>query len=319
MAPAWLCVIQLDKQFIDLPRSHKHYPGKAIGHITKFFPSGRVGISGDRARSFLPKNLILLACEDSSITSELSPALNLTKLPSHVTQEMLDDDDDLDEPSPTPPTPPPTPPVPPAQAEELTEHSENCSQCGSPDLRRFHYHDPNEYYFYCRDCGHEGWRHEKLPPAQVEELEAEELDAIAKPTEAIATSEVMEVPPLEVVETEELEEKCCPHCGSDYIKFVSTGNHTFHNWIECEDCNEDWFVDAINTPTPASDDDQDEDGNEDVDCCPQCGCNDAILVTSEGITFDDWMICPSCGESWQINNDGLNIPLSVARDPPRFR
>lgn len=130
--------------------AHKHYPEKAIGKISKFHNSGRVGVSGDEGtRSFLPNNLILLvACEDSSEVMELSP------------------------------TPPPTPPVPPVQeTEELAEHSENCSQCGSQDIRRFHYHDPNEYYFYCRDCGHEGWRHEKLPPAQVEVEEVE--DAIA--------------------------------------------------------------------------------------------------------------------------------------------
>ena len=39
--------------------AHKHYPEQAIGHITQFYASGRVGISGDRARSFLPKNLVL--------------------------------------------------------------------------------------------------------------------------------------------------------------------------------------------------------------------------------------------------------------------
>lgn len=166
--------------------AHKHYPEQAIGQISKFYDSGRVGVSGDNGtRSFLPKNLILLAAsEDSSITSELSPALNLTKLPSHVTQEMLDDDDDSSSPSPASPIPP-TPLLPPAQVEDVTEHPENCSQCGSHDIRRFHYHDPNEHYFYCRDCGHEGWRSEKLPPAQVEKLE------------------VMEVPPLEVEELED--------------------------------------------------------------------------------------------------------------------
>ncbi|WP_449420099.1 hypothetical protein [Phormidium nigroviride] len=198
--------------------AHKHYPEKAIGTISKFHNSGRVGVSGDNGtRSFLPHNLI---------------ALEITASP----------------------TPPPTSPIPPeqAQTEELTEHSENCSQCGSQDLRRFHYHDPNEYYFYCRDCGHEGWRHEKLPPAQVEKsevMEVEELeDAIATPAEGITK-------PTEAIDTSEDEiGPRCPQCGSYKVSQEGGWNEQCDYFtVRCEDCGwEESYLEENEDSNPTS-------------------------------------------------------------------
>ncbi|MDB9514130.1 hypothetical protein PN499_23290 [Kamptonema animale CS-326] len=270
--------------------AHKHYPEKAIGTISKFHNSGRVGVSGDNGtRSFLPHNLIAL---------ELSAS----------------------------PTPPPTPPIPPAQAqtEELTEHSENCSQCSSQDIRRFHYHDPNEYWFYCRDCGHEGWRHEKLPPAQVEfeKLEVEEVDAMTTPAEAIAAQADLELPPIprDFSELEQLPEwwerpilpdfrECS--CGEpydddddlDWVQETYGVNATYRGWkLTIYEGG-----DQIYATPPSSDRLYHCKCELDLD-----GPDGQIAIAQEFI--DSWYFAqPSPGQL------SLNIPENVARaPPPRF-
>ncbi|MDF0551699.1 hypothetical protein [Kamptonema sp. UHCC 0994] len=241
--------------------AHKHYPEQAIGHITQFYPSGRVGISGDRARSFLPKNLVLVT--ETQISKELAKEITgsenthrgwaearaaeaaakaaakaaaiekeTNELIKMLEKKLAASQTEAMELPPVSPTPLPTPPVSPAQAQtkELAEHSENCSQCRSQDIRRFHYHDPKEHYFYCRNCGHEGWGHTPTEEPKIEH--EEELDAMATPAKGISTeccendpcidcddycncsdcsesegedteSEVMEIPPLEVKELED--------------------------------------------------------------------------------------------------------------------
>lgn len=209
--------------------AHKHYPENAIGKISKFYASGRVGVDdGCRPRSFLPSSLIL--CGEKITPGEpekLDDAIAHSEVMEHPPTEpfslfqkfdlaaSLSEVMELR-----------------LKPENLPEPYESCPQCGSKDLEHFTYHNPDEYYFYCRDCGREGWSvptTSPTPPAQVEE----DFDIDNLPTHS--------------AETEDFDDGC-PECGCHDLEATPLGLRKKPDYylLLCPNCTERWwFVDKL--------------------------------------------------------------------------
>ena len=304
--------------------AHKHYPENAIGKISKFYASGRVGVDdGCRPRSFLPSSLILWG--------------------EKITPGEVEEVEDA---------------IPSADCTH-SEDYKTCPDCGSDKLFQVST-THNEYYFCCHDCNKEGLRTIPTPtqklnaiansevrevaPAQKAcpecgsydvskddfnfywcgnchhdwEAEVKELD------DAITISEVMEHPLTEpfslfqkfdfaasLSEVMELRLKpenspdryeTCPQCGSKNLK-----HSTFHDpdeyYFYCRDCGREGWSVPTTSPTPPAQVEEDFDNG-----CPECGGHEL-----EATPFVDKLPASLIPDKSAIANEVITLP-PIPRD-----
>jgi transcription elongation factor Elf1 len=208
--------------------AHKHYPKKAIGKISKFYDSGRVGIDdGCRPRSFLPSNLILCG---EKITPEEPEELEDAIAPEEP--EELEDAIAPEEPEELEDA------IASSEVMEVTPAQKACPECGSYDVSKddflMYWYSCGNWY-WCGNCHHE-WE------AEVEEL-----------GNAIASSEVMEVAPaqkacpIDLIAPDEDFSQGCPECGSWDIEITPISwNNSY--LVQCTNCIKHWWF-ANKLPT----------------------------------------------------------------------
>jgi hypothetical protein len=138
----------------------------------------------------------------------------------------------------------------PLKPEDLPERYESCPEYGSKKLRHFTYHDPDEYYSHCQNCGREEWSVPTTSPTNPAQDEEEDFEDEEEDFEDEEDFEIEELTSA-FVSGEDFSQGC-PECGGWDIEVTPLGV----NWqtkpdyylVLCTNCTEKWwFVDKLPT------------------------------------------------------------------------